>query len=140
MITSYRNKLSSKFSSHFAVINSYVQLFMETAGTVQTILSSTIISFAAFSQVHAISLVCCYANYFCGFRIDSLSVLPSYITGPDATRILSICPSLQKAIKVGAFKQYQLQNSHDDQTSFFCSLLKQWYLENHVSLVMCLLR
>ncbi|XP_039798994.1 E3 UFM1-protein ligase 1 homolog isoform X7 [Panicum virgatum] len=34
-----------------------------------------------------------------GHWIDSLSVLPSYITGPDATRILSICPSLQKAIK-----------------------------------------
>jgi len=49
--------------------------------------------------LRAITLVCCYANYFCGFRIDSLSVLPSYITGPDATRILSICPSLQKAIK-----------------------------------------
>ncbi|KAF8666865.1 hypothetical protein HU200_053385 [Digitaria exilis] len=34
-----------------------------------------------------------------GQWIDSLSVLPSYITGPDATKILSICPSLQKAIK-----------------------------------------
>ncbi|XP_040380385.1 E3 UFM1-protein ligase 1 homolog isoform X2 [Oryza brachyantha] len=31
--------------------------------------------------------------------IDALSVLPSYITGPDATKILSLCPSLQKAIK-----------------------------------------
>ncbi|CAN6340226.1 unnamed protein product [Urochloa humidicola] len=34
-----------------------------------------------------------------GHWIDSLSVLPSYISGPDATKILSICPSLQKAIK-----------------------------------------
>ncbi|OEL20865.1 E3 UFM1-protein ligase 1-like protein [Dichanthelium oligosanthes] len=34
-----------------------------------------------------------------GHWIDSLSVLPSYINGPDATKILSICPSLQKAIK-----------------------------------------
>jgi hypothetical protein len=102
MITSYRNKLSSKFSSHFAVINKV--MFMEAAGIVSTILSSTIISSAAFSYLSAITLFCCYANNFCGFRIDSLSVLPSYITGPDATRILSICPSLQKAIKVGALK------------------------------------
>ncbi|KAF0924068.1 hypothetical protein E2562_008395 [Oryza meyeriana var. granulata] len=34
-----------------------------------------------------------------GQWIDALSVLPSYITGPDATKILSLCPSLQKAIK-----------------------------------------
>ncbi|KAJ1261325.1 hypothetical protein BS78_09G020700 [Paspalum vaginatum] len=34
-----------------------------------------------------------------GHWIDSLSVLPSYISGSDATKILSICPSLQKAIK-----------------------------------------
>uniref|UniRef100_A0A0D9ZTH2 E3 UFM1-protein ligase 1 homolog n=1 Tax=Oryza glumipatula TaxID=40148 RepID=A0A0D9ZTH2_9ORYZ len=39
-----------------------------------------------------------------GQWIDALSVLPSYITGPDATKILSLCPSLQKAIKVGVFK------------------------------------
>ncbi|KAL5230592.1 hypothetical protein ABZP36_029368 [Zizania latifolia] len=34
-----------------------------------------------------------------GQWIDSLSVLPSYISGPDATKILSLCPSLHKAIK-----------------------------------------
>ncbi|KQK07769.1 E3 UFM1-protein ligase 1 homolog [Brachypodium distachyon] len=34
-----------------------------------------------------------------GHWIDSLSVLPSYISGPDATKILSLCPSLQKAVK-----------------------------------------
>uniref|UniRef100_A0A0D9WC36 E3 UFM1-protein ligase 1 homolog n=1 Tax=Leersia perrieri TaxID=77586 RepID=A0A0D9WC36_9ORYZ len=34
-----------------------------------------------------------------GQWIDALSVLPSYITGPDATKILSLCPSLQKAVK-----------------------------------------
>uniref|UniRef100_A0A0E0KXT3 E3 UFM1-protein ligase 1 homolog n=1 Tax=Oryza punctata TaxID=4537 RepID=A0A0E0KXT3_ORYPU len=34
-----------------------------------------------------------------GQWIDALPVLPSYITGPDATKILSLCPSLQKAIK-----------------------------------------
>ncbi|KAJ3676654.1 hypothetical protein LUZ60_004066 [Juncus effusus] len=31
--------------------------------------------------------------------IDCLSVLPSYIVGPDASKILYLCPSLQKAIK-----------------------------------------
>ncbi|KAM0911299.1 hypothetical protein ACQ4PT_013564 [Festuca glaucescens] len=34
-----------------------------------------------------------------GQWIDSLSVLPSYISGPDATKILSLCPSFQKAAK-----------------------------------------
>ncbi|KAL6864696.1 hypothetical protein ACP4OV_015847 [Aristida adscensionis] len=34
-----------------------------------------------------------------GHWIDSLSVLPTYISGPDATKVLSLCPSLQKAIK-----------------------------------------
>ncbi|GJN31364.1 hypothetical protein PR202_gb19753 [Eleusine coracana subsp. coracana] len=34
-----------------------------------------------------------------GHWIDSLSVLPSYISGPDATKILSLCPSLQRAVK-----------------------------------------
>ncbi|KAK3151521.1 hypothetical protein QOZ80_3AG0246920 [Eleusine coracana subsp. coracana] len=34
-----------------------------------------------------------------GHWIDSLSVLPSYISGPDATKILSLCQSLQRAVK-----------------------------------------
>ncbi|KAF6993216.1 hypothetical protein CFC21_010139 [Triticum aestivum] len=34
-----------------------------------------------------------------GQWIDSLSILPSYISGPDATKILSLCPSFQKAAK-----------------------------------------
>lgn len=33
-------------------------------------------------------------------RIDCLSVLPSYIVDADASKILSLCPSLQKATKV----------------------------------------
>lgn len=35
-----------------------------------------------------------------GYRIDSLSVLPSLCGSQDAYKILSLCPSVQSALKV----------------------------------------
>lgn len=34
------------------------------------------------------------------FRIDSLSILPAVYGPQDASKLLSLCPSIQKAVKV----------------------------------------
>ena len=79
-------------------------------------------------------------------RIDALSVLPASFGSQDASKLLSLCPSVQLALKVTLWHCFGFCYFHSVlipvtfNVMCFCSLIKQLFLESAIYLAMVLSR